>query len=99
MFVALSQFTIANGMSAEVKEAFLSRPHMVDGVPGFKKLDVISPLDKPEEIWLITYWTDQESFETWHNSAEHKASHKGIPKGLKLVPKSASVRYFEHVAE
>ncbi|MBV9669732.1 MAG: antibiotic biosynthesis monooxygenase [Acidobacteriales bacterium] len=99
MFVALSQFTIANGMEAEVKAAFAARPHQVDAVPGFKKLDVISPCDAPHEIWLITYWVDRESFERWHKSPEHKSSHVGIPKGLKLVRDSAKLRYFDHVSE
>lgn len=97
-FVALSKFTVANGMTERVKRAFLERPHLVDDAPGYVRMEVISPLDCPEEIWLITYWRDEESFKTWHRSHEYHESHKGIPRGLKLVPKSASVRYFEHVA-
>jgi hypothetical protein len=34
----------------------------------------------------------------WHRSHEYHESHRGIPKGLKLVPHSAAVRYFEHVS-
>lgn len=97
-FVALSKFTVGNGMVEQVKRAFLERPHLVDDAPGYVRMEVISPLDCPEEIWLITYWRDEESFKTWHRSHEYHESHKGIPKGLKLVPKSASVRYFEYVA-
>ena len=95
-FVALSQFTIANDMRSEVREAFLKRPHLVDDTPGFISMDVVSPTDCPEEIWLITYWTDEESYRAWHRGHLYKGSHKGIPKGLKLVPKSASVRFFEY---
>ncbi len=98
MFVAMSKFTVANGMTPQVKEAFANRPHLVDSAPGFLRMDVISPLDNPDEIWLITYWTDESSYRTWHRSHEYHASHKGIPKGLKLVPKSAQIRFFEFVA-
>ena len=98
VFVALSRFTVANGMTAQVKTAFVNRPHLVDGAPGFLRLDVISPLDNPDEIWLITYWTDEASYKVWHRSHEYRASHKGIPKGLKLIPKSAQIQFFEHVA-
>lgn len=98
MFIALSQFTVANGMTAEVKEAFNRRPHLVEEAPGFLRLEVISPLDDSDEIWLLTYWRDEESFKTWHRSHSYHDSHKGIPKGLKLVPRSVRLRFFEHVA-
>lgn len=98
-FVAISQFTVRNGpnMTRKVKEAF--RLHLVDRADGFLKLDVISPLDNPAEIWLVTYWRDQEAFETWHRSHHYKDAHKAIPKGLKLVRGSFKLRYFEHLTD
>lgn len=98
MFVALSTFTVANGMAEQVKAAFLRRPHLVDTAPGFVRLDVISPAERPEEIWLLTYWTDEASFRAWHRSHAWKAAHAGIPAGLRLVPGSARLRFFAHVA-
>ena len=97
-FVAVSRFTVANGdaMTRQVKEAF--RPGQVDTAPGFQRMDVLSPLDAPAEIWLITYWDDRASFETWHKSHHYKDAHAGIPKGLKLVRGSFSLRYYEHVS-
>jgi heme-degrading monooxygenase HmoA len=97
-FVALSKFVIANGKTAEVKEAFRQRPHMVDGQPGFVSMEVLSPLDRADEIWLLTFWTDEASFHAWHHSHLYHDSHKGIPKGLKLVPGETQIRCFEHVA-
>ncbi len=98
MFIALSQFTVANGMTEQVKDAFANRPHLVEEAPGFLRLEVISPLDDGDEIWLLTYWRDEESFRSWHHSHLYHDSHRGIPKGLKLVPQSARLRFFEHVA-
>ena len=46
---------MANDMDAEVKQAFLLRPHLVDNAAGFVRMDVLSPEDMPNEIWLITY--------------------------------------------
>ncbi|MBC8039938.1 MAG: antibiotic biosynthesis monooxygenase [Opitutaceae bacterium] len=97
-FVALSKFVVANDKTAEVKEAFRQRPHLVDTQPGFVRMEVFSPLDRPEEIWLVTYWTDAASFDLWHHSHLYHDSHKGIPKGLKLVPGETRIRRFEHVA-
>jgi len=96
-FVALSQFVIANGMMEEVKAAFRGRPHLVDSAPGFVRMNVMVPGDSPDEIWLVTYWTDEDSYRVWHRSHEYHESHKGIPKGLKLVPGSAKIRCFEYV--
>jgi heme-degrading monooxygenase HmoA len=96
-FVALSCFTVANGMTERVKQAFLDRPHLVDGAPGFVRMDVITPLDSPDEIWLMTFWSDEASFKVWHQSHLYHDSHAGIPKGLKLVPGRTRIRYFEHV--
>ena len=97
-FVALSKFTVGNGMTTQVKKALTERPHLVDGAPGFLRMDVISPLDNPDEIWLFTFWVDENSFRVWHRSHLYHESHKGIPKGLKLVPKSFRLSYFEHVS-
>jgi heme oxygenase (mycobilin-producing) len=96
-FVALSRFTVANGMTAEVKRAFVDRPHLVENAPGFVRLDVISPFDNPDEIWLITYWTDEESYRAWHRGHTYKGSHAGIPKGLRLDPSATGIRTFEFI--
>lgn len=97
-FVALSRFTVANGeaMTRQVKEAF--RLGLVDAAEGFVRMDVLSPLDAPAEIWLITHWTDEASFEAWHRSHHYKEAHQGIPKGLKLVRGSFELRYFDVVS-
>lgn len=98
MFVALSKFKVVNGMAQEVAKAFRDRPHLVDGVTGFQRMEVMTPCDDSTEFWLMTWWEDQVSFETWHHSKEHKASHSGIPKGLKLDPKTTVIQYFDHIA-
>jgi len=97
MFVALSKFVVANGMTGEVKTAFQNRPHLVDNVAGFIRLEVLSPQDNPDEIWLVTYWNDAESYHDWHSSDLHHESHQGIPKGLKLIPQATEIRFFDHV--
>jgi heme oxygenase (mycobilin-producing) len=94
MIVALSRFTIANGMSDEVRAAFRDRPHLVDSAPGFLGMEVMSPVDSQAEIWLVTRWRDEQTYRTWHRGHDYHAAHKGIPKGLKLVPGTANVRLF-----
>jgi heme-degrading monooxygenase HmoA len=96
-FVAISRFAVANGMIDQVKAAFRSRPHLVDAASGYHRMEVISPVDHPTEIWLLTFWTDEASFRNWHHSHMYGESHRGIPKGLKLVPGENSITFFEHV--
>jgi heme-degrading monooxygenase HmoA len=97
-FVAMSRFAVANDKVSDVKQAFRDRPRLVDGASGFLKMDVISPEEAPEEIWLLTYWTDRPSYLAWHSSPAHSDSHKHIPKGLKLDPKRTKLSYFEYVS-
>jgi heme-degrading monooxygenase HmoA len=99
MIVALSRFTIANDMADEVRAAFCQRPHLVDGIPGFMGMEVMSPVDHAAEIWLLTRWSDESSYRCWHRGHEYHESHKGIPKGLKLIPGSTEVRLFEVFAD
>lgn len=96
-FVALSRFAVANGMEADVRSAFQSRPHTVDDVDGFLRMEVIQPEDDATEFWLLTFWTDEDSFRRWHRSHLYSDAHAGIPKGLKLVRGRTQVRYFTHV--
>lgn len=97
MIAAISKFEIQNGMEKEVKEAFKGRPKLVEHAKGFVKLDVLSPLNNPSEIHLITYWENEEDFEYWHKN-HLKEAHKNIPKGLKLVPKSWELTRYEYIS-
>ena len=97
-FMALSRFVIANGMTDAVHHAFRERPHLVDNAKGFVRIEVLNPRECPEEIWLLTYWTDAQSYRVWHRSHDYHQAHEGIPKGLKLVPKIAEILLFDYIA-
>jgi heme-degrading monooxygenase HmoA len=91
-------FEVANGMAAEVKEAFVNRPHQVDDKKGFLGMKVFTPQENNNEFWVMTTWTDEESYRIWYKD-HMKETHEGIPKGLKLVPGSLKVRFFDQVTE
>ncbi len=101
MFVVLSKFTVKgpDGMTDSVKQAYMARPHLVDNAPGFVRLDVISPVDGPDEIWLLTYWAAESDFTAWFRTHHFKESHSNVPTGLKLVSDKSSIQYFNHIAE
>jgi heme oxygenase (mycobilin-producing) len=97
-YVVVSKFRVANGMTQEVTEAFRARPHLVDETPGFLRMEVLSPVEDETEFWLVTYWSDEASFRTWHHGHLYRDSHAGIPKGLKLDPAATEIRRFRHIA-
>ncbi|MDZ7728751.1 MAG: antibiotic biosynthesis monooxygenase [Dehalococcoidia bacterium] len=99
MIIALSRFTIANDMAEDVRQAFMDRPHLVDNAEGFLGMEVMSPAGDEREIWLVTRWVDEQRYREWHRSHDYHDSHKGIPKGLKLVPGSASVQILQVFAQ
>ncbi|MDA0978226.1 MAG: antibiotic biosynthesis monooxygenase [Proteobacteria bacterium] len=92
-FMALSQFTVMPGREDSVAEAFRQRPHLVDRAPGFIRMEVFRPEDSPREFWLMTWWRDRVSYENWHNGHHYLDSHAFMPKGLKLVPRTAKVTH------
>lgn len=98
-FLALSRFKVGNGLEADVREAFLARPHLVDQAEGFVRMDVVSPAEDDAEFWLLTYWEDEESFRRWHHSHLYRESHAGIPAGLKLVPQATELRTFRYITD
>ena len=97
-YVSISRFRVRNGMEGDVADAFRERPHLVDDAPGFVRMDVLSPSEDASEFWLVTYWTDEESFRAWHHGHTFRESHGGIPKGLKLDAAATELRAFRYVA-
>lgn len=91
MILAVSRFRVANGMEGAVNEAFLDRPRLVDSAPGFLGMETFTDSGDGAVFYLVTRWSDESSFRSWHNSADHRLSHKFIPKGLKLDPSFTKV--------
>ena len=60
-------------------------------------MEVLSPTDRPEEIWLMTYWSDRQSYHDWHGSHAYHDSHAGIPKGLRLIGAETEIRQLDFI--
>lgn len=94
MFVAVSHFTVANDTHEAVAEAFRQRPHEVDAVPGFQRMEVWNTADDGRRFTLVTWWDSAEQFQSWHRSHAFKDAHRGMPKGLRLVSGSTRIEQF-----
>ena len=84
MIAVVSRFRVANGMEGDVARAFQQRPRGVEAAPGFLWLEVFVDASDPTVFYLVTRWTDEGAYRTWHDSPAHRESHALIPKGLKL---------------
>jgi heme oxygenase (mycobilin-producing) len=97
VILALSRFRVQNGMQEQVREAFVSRPRRVEGVAGFRGLEVYWDAKDESAFLLLTRWTDAAAFHAWHSSTEHSASHALMPPGLKLDPQGTELIMAERV--
>jgi heme oxygenase (mycobilin-producing) len=95
LVLVISTFKVSNGMEAAVRQAFLDRPRLVDDAPGFLGMEVAVDSRDASVFHLLTRWTDEASFQSWHSGPVHKLAHLGIPKGLKLDPSQTVVRTFD----
>jgi heme-degrading monooxygenase HmoA len=96
MVAVFSRFTVANGMEAEVRRAFIDRPHLVETAPGFLRLELHSAADDPAKFWLLTWWESEQHFQEWHRHHRHE-SHQLMPKGLRLDPSGTEVHILQHI--
>ena len=46
----------------------------------------------------MTWWEDEASYHDWHHGENYHNSHKMIPKGLKLVPRTAKITLLDLVS-
>lgn len=84
MVTVISRFRVRNGLEEEVRRAFLERPRLVEKAAGFCGFSVLTDASDPSVFLLLTRWSDEECFRTWHSSAAHHQSHEYMPRGLKL---------------
>lgn len=84
MIGAISRFRVSNGTQAAVAEAFAHRVGLVDRQAGFLGLEVYTDAKDDALFYLVTRWSDEVSFGSWHHSEAHRESHRGMPRGIKL---------------
>jgi heme-degrading monooxygenase HmoA len=99
MILALSRFKVQSGWEDSVARAFVDRPRLVEHAQGFLGMEVFTDSKDASIFYLCTRWTTEFAFRQWHSSECHHASHKGIPKGLKLDPAFTQLVVLEHLCD
>jgi heme-degrading monooxygenase HmoA len=99
MVLALSRFKVANGMADSVAQAFRNRPRLVEHAEGFLALEVFTDSTDASVFYLSTRWTTEAAFRRWHASEAHHASHRWMPKGLKLDAAFTQLAVLEYLCD
>jgi heme-degrading monooxygenase HmoA len=87
MYVSMSRLRVAASESGALVEAFRRRAHLVDAAPGFIDLEVWRSDRDPEEVLMVSRWTDRASFTAYMRSDEHEVSHARIDPALQAAIK------------
>ena len=99
MIVVLSQFRVAGEMAAAVKEAFLERPHLVDDCRRLPPARGAQPARSARRDLAVHVLDGRGEFPRLAPQPCLQGVAPRIPKGLKVIPRSAAIRVLEHVAE
>lgn len=99
MILGMSRFQVANGLEAKVKEALLARRQLFDHVPGFIGMEAFTEEQDATAFYLLTRWTDAESFRAWHASPAHPESQRGILEGLKREPRFTEILVLDRLSD
>ena len=87
MYVSMSRLRVAASESGALVDAFRRRAHLVDDAPGFIDLEVWRSDRDPEEVLMVSRWTDRASFTAYMRSEQHRVSHDRIPPELQAAIK------------
>lgn len=83
----------------ELGELFVSalrqRSRLVDGFPGFQRLEVLSPARADGDWVLATWWETRTDLRRWLGSSEHRETHERTPDPLRPFLRRARVEVFE----
>ena len=87
MYVSMSRLRVAASESDALVDAFRRRAHLVEDAAGFIDLEVWRSDRDPEEVLMVSRWTDRASFTAYMRSDEHQVSHARIDPALQAAIK------------
>ena len=61
----INRLAVPEGKREELEKRFAQRKHSVDQAPGFEGFELLRPAGETEQYFVVTRWTDDESFRAW----------------------------------
>ncbi len=91
--VITSEVTIPTEDADLLEAAFQSRIRLVEGAPGFPRIEVWRDVVRPGVFQMVSWWDSAEDFRTYMRSEEHRCSHARIPQAPH-APRGTGVRRY-----
>lgn len=98
VFVVTSEVTIPPEHADSLEAAVQDRVRLVEGAPGFQRIEVSSELARPGVFQMVSWWDTAEAFRTYMRSTDHRTSHGRIA-GLPRKPRGTGVRRYGVVSD
>jgi heme-degrading monooxygenase HmoA len=97
-FVITSEVTIGSDDADLLASAFQDRVRLVEGAPGFRRIEVWRDIARPGVFQMVSWWHTAEDFRAYMRSEEHRCSHARIP-GAPHKPRGTGVRRYTVVPD
>lgn len=80
MFLAMNRFKIARGREEEFVEIWRSRDTFLEGVPGFRRFQLVAGPVKDEYALYASHseWDSRQDFENWTHSEAFRRAHADV---------------------
>ena len=97
-FVVTSDVLVAEEGAEVLQAAFADRLRLVEGHPGFQRLEVWRDERDPGAFVMVSWWDDEDAFRTYMRSPDHRRSHSRIPVDPARA-RPAGLRRFRRVSD
>lgn len=94
--VKINAINVPPQAGPELERRFAERANSVDGAPGFLGFQLLRPVAGDDRYFVVTQWTDEESFAAWRDG-DARAAHAG--QHGQPVSSGASLLEFEVVLD
>lgn len=98
--VKINAISVPEGAGPELEKRFAARKNAVDSSPGFEGFQLLRPVAGEDRYFVITQWTDEESYNAWRDAERAEGTHGGAHGSEKKpVASGASLLEFEIVVD
>lgn len=78
MIVVTNRIQVAKGQEEAFEQRFRGRAGLVEGMPGFIRLQILRPL-KSDYYMVVTWWESEAAFLAWTESPQFREAHRNRP--------------------
>jgi heme-degrading monooxygenase HmoA len=93
--VKINAIEVPEGHGSELERRFAGRAGLVEKMPGFEGFELLRPVAGESRYFVVTHWTDDESFKAWVESMEFSKGHAQAdsPDGRSVATGSALLEF------